>query len=238
MSELRAAFRRQGFVQRDAELAPNELEALRDACEALLSEPVDDGGVDRHRIGRGEDRRFLCHRHEEFPAVESLIMGAHVGALVRELLGEAVYLFNEQFVVKGPNTGSSFAWHQDSAYVGYEHKPYLTVWMALDDTTVDNGCVYVLPRDLDAKPGIDPHTWLEETRELNGYDGDDPGLAATCPAGSIVAFSSITLHRSGANTTPHRRRAYIAQYSVEPIRDPKTGDLKRFAKPLPLPAAA
>ena len=36
-------------------------------------------------------------------------------------------------------------------------------------------------------------------------------------AGSIVVFSSVTLHRSGANRTPHQRRAFLAQYSPEPV---------------------
>ena len=54
----------------------------------------------------------------------------------------------------------------------------------------------------------------------------------TCPAGDIVAFSSLTPHRSGSNVTDVPRRAYVCQYSAEPIRDPKTGDLKRFAKPV------
>jgi ectoine hydroxylase-related dioxygenase (phytanoyl-CoA dioxygenase family) len=141
-------------------------------------------------------------------------------------------LFNEQFVVKGAGKGASFAWHQDSAYVGFDHKPYLTVWIALDDTTEENGCVYLLPRNLETDPGIDEHEWQEDSKELNGYFGDEPGRPMVCPAGTVVAFSSRTLHRSGPNGTDRPRRAYIAQYSVEPIRNPESGELKRFAKPV------
>ena len=155
-----------------------------------------------------------------------------MGQIARECLGAEPLLFNEQFVVKGAGKGASFAWHQDSAYVGFDHPPYVTVWIALDDTTEANGCVYLLPRDMDAEPGIDPHEWQDETNELNGYFGDDPGTSMECEAGAVVAFSSITLHRSGPNTTDRPRRAYLAQYSAEPIRDPETGDLKRFATPV------
>ncbi len=232
MTERHAQFRRQGYVTLPGALDADELATLRRVCDTLLDEPVDDGGSGRHKIGLGEDRRFMAHRHEEFPELESLILGERMAALTSELLGQDALLFNEQFVVKGADSGASFAWHQDGAYVGYDHAPYLTVWMALDDTTEENGCVYVLPRNLDARPDLDPHTWLDDTRELNGYEGSESGIPAVCPAGSIVAFSSVTLHRSGANTTDRRRRAYICQYSVEPIRDPKTGGLKRFAKPL------
>jgi len=232
MPERLAKFREQGFVSLDTALAADELATLRRVCDVLLDEPVDDGGKDRHKIGLGEDRRFLCHRHAEFPDLEAFVLGDRMAALTSELLGTDAYLFNEQFVVKGPDSGASFAWHQDGAYVGYDHSAYLTVWIALDDTSEDNGCVYILPRNLDDEPGLEKHTWLESTNELSGYAGSQTGVAAVCPAGSIVAFSSVTLHRSGENRTDKRRRAYVCQYSAEPIRDPQSGTIKRYAKPL------
>ncbi len=227
-----ATFRKAGYATFDNAVSSRVLADLRAACEALLAEPVDDGGGARHKIGLGQARRFLAHRHEEFPDVEDFLLGGTIDDITRACLGQPAMLFNEQFVVKGAGKGASFAWHQDGAYVGYPHAPYLTVWIALDDATEDNGCVYLLPRDLDENPGIDPHEWQDDSNELNGYSGDDPGLPMTCPAGTIVAFSSLTLHRSGANSTATPRRAYVCQYSIEPIRDPDTGALKRFAKPV------
>ena len=232
-----AAFRREGhFVLPDA-LGSGELAALRAACDSLMAEKIDDGGGDRHRIGLGSARRFLAHRHAEFPDVERVILGGKPAQVAAVLLGGDARLFNEQFVVKGPGAGAGFAWHQDGAYVGFPHAPYVTVWIALDDATEENGCVRLLPRDLDESPGLRSHEWLEETRELNGYDGGDPGRAMTCRAGDAVVFSSLTLHRSGPNATARPRRAYVVQYSDAPLRDPQTGALKRFAKPLAVPAA-
>ena len=233
-----ADFRQNGFVVLPDALSTSELQGLQSACDTLLDEPPDDGGHDGlHKIGLGEARRFLRHRHEEFPAVNDFILGPKMAALGADLLGQDTFLFNEQFVVKGAGKGASFAWHQDGAYVGFDHPAYLTVWIALDDATEENGCVYVLPRNLDAKPNLDPHEWMDDANELNGYTGSDPGRAMTCKAGTVVAFSSLTLHRSGANVTKNRRRAYICQYSVEPIIDPATGEPKRYAKPLGTVAA-
>ncbi|MDJ0826779.1 MAG: phytanoyl-CoA dioxygenase family protein [Rhodobacter sp.] len=226
------SFRRQGYTVFSDAIAAADLAMLRGVCDRLLQEPPEDGGKGLHTIGLGEARRFLRHRHADFPDLERFVLGPAMGAVVRDTLGGDGLLFNEQFVVKGAGKGASFAWHQDSAYVGFDHAPYVTVWIALDDTTEANGCVYILPRDIDAHPGIDPHDWDDEGRELNGYSGTDPGVAMTCLAGTVVAFSSRTLHRSGANATDSPRRAYIVQYSLEPIRDPKTGALKRFAKPV------
>ena len=225
-------FRGRGHSAGIGTVNPEELEELRTVCDTLLDEPLDDGGNGRHRIGLGSNRRFLAHRHAEFPGIERFLLEGSAAKAASAILGDGCVLFNEQFVVKGPGSGASFAWHQDSAYVGFDHEPYLSVWVALDDTNQENGCLYVLNRDLEREDCIDPHVWLEDTRELNGYDGDDPGHAIECPAGSMVLFSSITFHRSGPNITGKARRAFLAQYSKTAIRNPETGELKRFAKPV------
>lgn len=229
----RSDFQRQGYgVHADA-LCPTELQMLRRVCDTLLAEPPEDGGGDTHTIGKGEARRFLRHRHGDFPELAAFLTGPTMAGIVKDCLGVPGYLFNEQFVVKGAGIGASFAWHQDGAYVGFGHKPYVSLWIAVDDATLDNGCVYILPRDLAAQPGIDRHERIDGTDELNGYFGDAPGKAMVAKAGTLVTFSSLTLHRSGANTTGAPRRAYLAQYSAEPIIDPATGNPKRFATPLP-----
>lgn len=228
-----ADYRAKGYVVLEDVLEADELRTLRAACETLLNEPPDDDhGGQAHNIGRGHDRRFLRHRHEDLPALNAFVLGADMKRLAATFVGDTPHLFNEQFVVKGPKTGASFAWHQDSGYVGFEHRPYVTLWIALDDATLENGAVYVLPRDLDADQSITPHHWDAEGKELVGYDGDAPGVPAIVPAGSVVAFSSVTLHRSASNTTDKARRGYVAQYSGEPIIDPKTNQPKTFAKAL------
>ena len=223
-------FRRKGYVAGSLAVSPDELSMLRRVCGTLLDEPVDDGGNGRHRIGLGKDRRFLAHRHAEFPELERFLLSGSTARIAAGLLGPECMLFNEQFVVKGAGSGAGFAWHQDSAYVGFDHDPYLSVWIALDDTTTANGCLHLLERDLDRDGRVDPHVWIEETRELNGHFGDEAGMAIECTAGGAVVFSSLTLHRSGSNTTDRPRRAYLAQYSPAPLRDPGTGELKRFAR--------
>ena len=47
--------------------------------------------------------------------------------------------FNEQYVVKAADSGMKYGWHQDSGFIPYAHRPYLTCWVALDDVTEANG---------------------------------------------------------------------------------------------------
>ena len=210
-----------------------ELDCLRHVCDELLQEPPDDdNGGKSHDIGRGHDRRFLRHRHVDFHALSAFVLGSDMKEFLRPFIGETPFLFNEQFVVKAAHTGSSFGWHQDGGYIPFAHRPYITVWIALDDTTVDNGAVFLLPRDLEAGDSPVKHWWNEQEKEYVGYDGPDPGLPAEVPAGSVVAFSSLTLHRSSPNVTGRPRRGYVVQYSREPIIDPETGKNRGFATAL------
>jgi ectoine hydroxylase-related dioxygenase (phytanoyl-CoA dioxygenase family) len=64
-----------------------------------------------------------------------------------------------------------------------------------------------------------------------GYFGSEPGIPAIVPAGSLVVFSSLTFHRSGANTTDRMRRAYVTQYSAEPLFKPDSNELLHLGVP-------
>ena len=76
-------------------------------------------------------KMFLGNQCEFYSKLNEYAKGELVKNIVKKLLGKKVYLFNEQIVNKEPNTQSTFAWHQDSGYVEYEHKAYLSVWIAL-----------------------------------------------------------------------------------------------------------
>ena len=227
------AFRQQGFLVWENFLSAEEHQMLLSVCDHLLNEPVDDDlGGKAHNIGRGKDRRFLRHRHGDFADLSAFLLGPRMAKSIGPLVDNEPFLFNEQFVVKGPKTGASFAWHQDSGYVGFEHRPYLSLWLALDDTTLSNGALSVLPRDLETQNFIEDHVWDEAGKEYVGYRGDEEGVLVECLAGTAVLFSSLTLHRSGQNITDRNRRAFLAQFSAGPIFKPGTTEPKTFAKPL------
>lgn len=226
-------FRHDGYIVLDERLEPHQLSCLRTICNQLLDEPCQEEGNGTHRLNQGAARQFLRHRHRDFPELADFLLSGRMARVVSACLGHPGYLFNEQFVIKGSGEKGSFSWHQDGAYVGFAHRPYLSIWIALDDTSKANGCLYLLPRNLDRKPDIDPHLRLGEGDELIGYTGDNTGVPVECPSGSIVCFSSLTLHRSGVNSTGRVRRAYLCQFSPEPLLDPSTGMPKRFAEPQP-----
>src|SRR5918993_849718 len=88
---------------------------------------------------------------------------------------------------------------------------------ALDDISEENGAVYLLPYSRSGIKSYIKHIPDPLVNDKVCYFGSDPGIPMTAPAGSIVVFSSVVIHRSGPNLTNRLRRAYIAQYSKEVI---------------------
>ncbi len=212
-------FDEQGFFVLERVLPPTELAMLRRECDRLVDQRVremDALGVDRIDLDHRGSRYFL-HAHGKSGAVADFLSSELMVRLAQSALGDTVYLFNEQYVVKAADRGMKFGWHQDSGFIAHAHRPYVTCWIALDDMTEANGTVYLLPYSRAGIREIVEHARDEESNDLIGYFGDDPGDAVIVPSGSIACFSSTLFHRSGANTTDRLRRVYVAQYSAEPI---------------------
>lgn len=224
----REQYRREGWFILEQVIPAAVLEGLREECGRLVAAQdakMEARGVQTEGISHYRKRYFISNGWRDSVAITDFLFSDLMAEVGRATLGEDVFLFHEQYVVKAAERGTKFAWHQDSGYIGHYHRPYLSCWCALDDMTIENGTVYVLPYE---RAGMQPNDLFDHRIEDNsndkvGYHGDDPGEPALVPAGSIVVFSSRTLHRSGTNTTDRIRRVYLAQYSAEPIMN-KDGD--------------
>lgn len=223
-----ATFQREGFIVLERYVQGDILEGLRAACNAEVARQDAEmaaRGAAVEGINLHGRRYFIAHSNERHPVLRAFFFSPAMAAVVSACLGKTAQLFLEQFVVKGCDTGSAFGWHQDSGYINYPHREYLSCWLALDDVSEANGTIRVLPWSRVAgDPRSVPEHWRQsDTNDMIGYDGDDPGDPVIAPAGSLVVFSSRTFHRSTANTTPALRRAWLMQYSVEPIVRPEGG---------------
>jgi ectoine hydroxylase-related dioxygenase (phytanoyl-CoA dioxygenase family) len=185
-----------------------------------------------HSSWSGDSSTSFVHACGESPGVQRFLFSELMAQIARTALGDTVYLFNEQYVVKAAERGMRFGWHQDSGFIDYPHAPYLTCWIALDDVGEANGTVYLLPYDRAGVRDVVAHTRDAESNDMIGYFGDDPGNPVVVTAGSIACFSSTVFHRSGTNTTDHVRRVYVAQYSAEPVLSQDGSRPRHLAEPL------
>lgn len=221
-AEQKADFERDGFLIYGPILTAEELETLRAHIDALASGE----GPAAEKVGirleeqaqRGElkdvpqrDRVWqitgasrhdpVIFRHAANPAILDIVEG---------LLGTPdIKLFSDQTLMKPAHHGSPVSWHQDSAYWTSVTPPALvSCWVALDDVTRDNGCLMMVPGS--HKRGLVDHE-RETFLHARGFDPDQ-AVPVVIPAGSCSFHHSLTIHGSGPNRTPYRRRGLVTSY--------------------------
>jgi len=229
-AELRR-FADEGYMVVPGFFSAGQLELMRRECDNGIEEMhrrMDAMGSDVLHISHRWRRYFVCNQTDRSPALHDLAFGERMADLCRATIGDEAYFFLDQYVVKCAEHGMSFAWHQDAGYITHTKvRPYLTCWIALDDSTIANGTIFVLPYSRAGTRDVIAHIRDESTNDMVGYVGEDPGIAVEVSAGTLVAFSSHVLHRSTPNTTDSMRRAYLLQYSPEPIYGPDGNPLNK-----------
>ena len=233
-SEHRRQYVDEGYFILERAICDEHLQILQDSCDHLIDvmhQEMDRLGTDHIHISHRGKRYHIAKQYQQAPRLSEYVFSILMADVCRATIGDAAYLFYDQYVAKAAEQGISFSWHQDSGYLGFFHRPYVTVWAAVDDMTIENGTASVLPFSKVGIRTIVEHVRDPDTGDKTGYFGSEPGIPAIVPAGSLVVFSSVTFHRSGANTTDRMRRAYVTQYSAEPICKPDSDEPMHLAVP-------
>ncbi len=232
--ENRRQFAEEGYFILEGVIPDEHLEILRESCDHLIDlmhAEMDRQGTDHIHISHRGKRYHIAKEYDKPPRLSEYVFSDLMAEVCRATIGETAYLFYDQYVVKSAEQGIKFSWHQDSGYLGFSHQPYVTVWAAVDDMTLENGTVYVLPYSTVGIRSLVEHIRDPESGDKIGYFGKEPGVPAVVPAGSLVVFSSLSFHRSGTNTTDRMRRAYVTQYSPELLFKPGSEELMHLGVP-------
>ncbi len=147
--------------------------------------------------------------------------------VVERLLGAKAELFQEMALYKPPGIGREKPWHQDHAYFNLpQGTPVVGVWIAMDEATLDNGCMVFLPGG--HREGEMPHfnrrDWQICDSEILARGGT---VAAPIPAGGCLIFDGLTPHGTPSNRSGKRRRAI--QFHYVPEGTPRTSTEDRMA---------
>jgi hypothetical protein len=119
-----------------------------------------------------------------------------------------VSIFRAMVMNKPAGQGTVLPWHQDAGDVwGLDRDPLVTLWLALDDATPENGCMEVVPGS--HRLGLlTPHgsTVPPELAEI--HCPRDAVRHITARAGELILLHNWSIHRSGVNPTAQPRRAF------------------------------
>ena len=139
----------------------------------------------------------VIHRHLSHPAV--------VDALLAAIGSPNVKCLQSMLFIKASGKPGQ-AWHQDEYYIPTRDRSGTASWIALDDATTENGCLWVIPGS--HKPGI---IWPQEEHDDERFDcageavfpyTDDDAIPVELKRGDVLIFNGYLLHRSLPNSAP------------------------------------
>lgn len=125
---------------------------------------------------------------------------------------QGVYYHSSKVMFKAPG-GVAKPWHQDAAYWRQFDPNQITVWIAIDDSSEENGCIWAVPGS--HQLGHIPHVKAELQVEDSQIDLDQAVPVPVAPGGMLI-FHSLVLHKSEKNESDKMRRAIICDYDCLP----------------------
>jgi len=232
-SDERARFERDGYVHLPDVLTEAELAALDPVYDAFMRGEIAVAGRDLSDMVTGEFgtdpssyrifNAMLPRRYH--PDWQGNVFERVAHSIAEQLCGEGMTLDFDQLLAKQPGREDAvFAWHQDQAYwIHTDDRRTATCWLALDDSTIDNGCMQFLPGS-HTEP-VRPHRPAGASREeqhtlVTDLRPDDHLVPVPIRRGDITVHNEGVLHGSGGNRSAASwRRAYIAAFrSIETVR--------------------
>jgi len=223
-----ARFRRDGFLVVENVLAPDRVEALRDAFPRLFAGRFDTGVYPdewywREGMSLPDVTRHMANAWKADLTVAALALSGAVGEAAGKLTGwPGVRLGQDTIWWKTPQT-RPIAHHQDSSFMDFLDPPQtVTCWVTLDDTHRDAGTLEYVPGShrwpLTPLPDAfhaqdDYRAQMKAAAAAAGIEPPEPSFIEV-PAGSCVFHAGEIWHGSAANVTGHRMRRAIGIHMV------------------------
>jgi hypothetical protein len=152
---------------------------------------------------------------------------------VQSFIGPNVVLFASHIICKAKGDGLEVPWHQDGIYWDLEPMNVITLWLAVDDSTVENGCMRVVPRT--QRLGPLEHVEIENPQTKVLHRGIPPqkfdaSKAVNCeiPRGGCSFHAPWLIHGSTPNTSSKRRCGYTMRFMPPETKLLRDGPLAKW----------
>lgn len=208
-------------------LSDNEIEELRKDTVRLARggyetdnmKPLPESVTDEDAIGR-----ILCIHQPHFVSdtIEKYVKHPKICGILSQITAAhlpfwdgSVKCMQSMLFVKPPNFQGQ-AWHQDEIYIPTRDRSLIGAWIAMDDATIENGCLWVLPGShrqgyLYPQRSHENPDEFDFTPESYGFDGTKE-VPVEVTTGTLVFFNGYLLHRSRKNRGDTLRRVLVNHY--------------------------
>lgn len=220
-----AFFREKGYLAIEAITTQDEVARMREAYDEIFARQAGrEEGMEFDLAGTDDEGRpaslpQILEPRKYSEALRNTLYEANALAIARQLLGEAAQARGAHAIFKPAHYGSPTPWHQDESYWDPRATYHsLSVWMPLQEATLENGCMQFIPRSHTLE--VLPHHHINYDPRIHGLEVDDGHVdlatAAACPLppGGATFHYSRTLHYTGPNRSAVPRRAFILGFGV------------------------
>jgi phytanoyl-CoA hydroxylase len=201
------------FSSRDrARLAEQALVESADGVRCFFEEEAFDADG-RLTVPKAQAINKIGHAlHDRDPVFERFSRDRRLAALVADLGVVEPRLMQSMLIFKQPRIGGEVVWHQDASFLITEPASVIGLWFALEDATLDNGCLWVAPgghrgplRERYVRRG---DGFVTEKLDATPWPSGDATRPLEVPAGTLVVFDGHLPHASAPNRSPVSRMAY------------------------------
>jgi phytanoyl-CoA hydroxylase len=149
--------------------------------------------------------------------VKELMFNPKIGEMAAKLAGvDGIRIWHDQALFKKPWANPT-SWHLDTPFWSFSDRKALSIWVSLDDATLENGCLFFIPGSHKGtafeNPGIGRN--MDSIFEFYPQFRLSATVAAPMKAGSCSFHNGLTIHGAHANMTPGSRRAMTCAYMPE-----------------------
>lgn len=141
--------------------------------------------------------------HKISPLVFDSLSHQKIVDVLVNIVSPNVKCMQSMLFVKGPGKAGQ-AWHQDEYYIPTRDRSLTGVWIAIDDATIDNGCLWIVPgrpAHMMRRVANDSNEYADvDTIDVSAYPSEEV-IPVEVKSGSVVFFNGYTLHSSKRNKT-------------------------------------
>lgn len=201
-----------GFIRPLSAFSIDEINDIREYFDDLLAKAIADGG----------DSYSISTAHMKHGRVYDLLTNPTLVGYVADILGDDVIAWGSHFFCKMPGDGKEVAWHQDASYWPLSPSKAVTVWLAIDDADLENGCMKFIAGSQNfghvtyRKSNPDEHSVLGQTVENPEQYGRI--VVDDLQAGQVSIHNDLLLHGSDANKSTRRRCGLTLRYAAAEVR--------------------
>jgi hypothetical protein len=173
----------------------------------------------------GDPFKRMARAHLFFPWAYDLATHPAVVAAVSEILGPEILVWGTLILSKPPHSSAYVSWHQDGAYAQFlGGTPALTAWIALTDSTAENGCLRVVPGSqhslLPHQERITRDNLLNRGQTVDAAGMEEGAVNVVLKAGEMSLHEIRLVHGSNPNRSPHRRIGFVIRFATPAMKAP------------------